>query len=113
MKQMGRKHRPYYRIVAIDHKQPRDGRIIEELGTYDPMVKNTDDRCMLKPDRVKYWIGVGALPSERVARLIKKYMAKAEAAAAAPPAAGRSRTRSSSSCSSSTRCGASCGKSRT
>jgi small subunit ribosomal protein S16 len=87
MKQMGRKHRPYYRIVAIDHKQPRDGRIIEELGSYDPMVKNTDDRCTLKPDRVKYWIGVGALPSERVATLIKKYMAKAEAAAAGVPAA--------------------------
>jgi small subunit ribosomal protein S16 len=87
MKMMGRKHRPYFRIVAIDHKQPRDGRIIEELGSYDPMVKNTDDRVRLKPDRVKYWMSVGALPSERVATLLKKYMAKAEEqAAAAPPA---------------------------
>lgn len=87
MKMLGRKHRPYYRIVAIDHKQPRNGRVIEELGTYDPMVKDTDNRCTLKPDRVKYWMSVGALPSERVATLIKKYMAKAEAAAAAPAAA--------------------------
>src|SRR5437763_277456 len=93
MKKMGRKHRQYFRIVAIDHRQPRDGRVIEELGSYDPMVKNTDARCKLVPDRVKYWMSVGALPSERVATLIKKYMAKfeqqaAEAAAApaAPPA---------------------------
>ncbi len=91
MKMMGRKHRPYFRIVAIDHRQPRDGRILEELGSYDPMVKNTDDRVRLKPDRVKYWMSVGALPSEKCAVLFKKYMAKAEeqatAAAAAPPTA--------------------------
>jgi len=88
MKMLGRKHRPYFRIVAIDGRQPRDGRVIEELGTYDPMVKNTDDRVTLRPDRVKYWMSVGALPSERVATLLKKYMAKAEQqAAAAPPAA--------------------------
>ena len=86
MKLMGRKHRPYYRIVAIDGKQPRDGRIIEELGSYDPMVKNTDDRVKLRPDRVKYWIGVGAQPSEKVAVLLKKYLEKAEQPAAAAPA---------------------------
>jgi small subunit ribosomal protein S16 len=87
MKKMGRKHRPYYRIVAIDHHQPRDGRVIEELGTYDPMVKNTDERVRLKPDRIKYWMSVGALPSERVQTLLKKYMAKFEQQAAATPAA--------------------------
>jgi small subunit ribosomal protein S16 len=91
MKMLGRKHRPYFRIVAIDSRQPRDGRIIEELGSYDPMVKNTDERVRLKPDRVKYWLGVGALPSERVETLFKKYLAKFEKqaaeAAAAPPAA--------------------------
>ena len=48
MKMMGRKHRPYFRIVAIDSRQPRDGRIIEELGSYDPMVKNTDERVKLE-----------------------------------------------------------------
>lgn len=87
MKMLGRKHRPYFRIVAIDGRQPRDGLIIEELGTYDPMVKDTDLRVTLKPDRIKYWMSVGALPSERCATLFEKYMAKFEAAAAAAPAA--------------------------
>jgi small subunit ribosomal protein S16 len=76
MKSLGRKHRPYYRIVAIDGRQPRDGRILEELGSYDPMIKNTDERVRLKPERVKYWISVGALPSEKVAVLLKKYLDK-------------------------------------
>ena len=92
MKLMGRKHRPYFRIVAIDHRQPRDGRVIEELGTYDPMVPNTDERVRLKPDRIRYWMGVGALPSEKVGVLLRKYMKKfeeqqAQAAAAPAPAA--------------------------
>ena len=90
MKKLGRKHRMYFRIVAIDGRQPRDGRIIEELGAYDPMIKNTDERVRLKPDRIKYWLSVGAKPSERVEMLFKKYMAKFEqqaAAAAAAPAA--------------------------
>ncbi len=84
MKMLGRKHRPYFRIVAIDGDQPRDGRIIEELGSYDPMVKNTDERVKLRPDRIKYWVSVGAQPSERVAVLLKKYMAKFENQAAEP-----------------------------
>jgi len=91
MKKMGRKHRHYFRIVAIDHRQPRDGRIIEELGSYDPQVRNTDERVKLRAGRVKYWMSVGALPSENVAIFIKKYLAKFEqqeaAAAAAPPVA--------------------------
>jgi small subunit ribosomal protein S16 len=82
MKLLGRKHRPYYRIVAIDSRQPRDGRILEELGSYDPMVKNTDERVRLKPDRIKYWVSVGAQPSEKVSVLIRKYMAKIEQAQA-------------------------------
>lgn len=87
MKKLGRKHRAYFRIVAIDGRQPRDGRIIEELGTYDPMVKNTDERVRLKPERIKYWLSVGAKPSEKVEILFKKYMGKFEQqAATAPPA---------------------------
>jgi small subunit ribosomal protein S16 len=92
MKKMGRKHRAYFRIVAIDHRQPRDGRVIEELGSYDPMVRDTEARVKLLPDRIKYWMSVGALPSENVAIFLKKYMAKFEqkqaeekAAAQAPP----------------------------
>ena len=91
MKKMGRKHRSYFRIVAIDSRQPRDGRVIEELGTYDPLVPDVDATTTLKPDRIKYWMGVGALPSERCATLFKKYMKKWEekqAEAAATPAAG-------------------------
>jgi small subunit ribosomal protein S16 len=90
MKLMGRKHRPYYRIVAIDVHQPRDGRVIEELGSYDPMVKNTEERVKLKLDRVDYWTSVGAQPSENVAVLVNKYRKKmkkqATAAAEAPTA---------------------------
>ena len=82
MKMMGRKHRPYFRIVAIDSRQPRDGRVIEELGSYDPMIKDTDQRVKLKPDRIKYWMSVGALPSEKLQVIFKKYMAKFEAQAA-------------------------------
>jgi small subunit ribosomal protein S16 len=78
MKMMGRKHRHFFRIVAIDHRQPRDGRVIEELGTYDPHVKNTDDRVTLVPSRIKYWMSVGARPSENVAVFLKKYLEKWE-----------------------------------
>ena len=89
MKRLGRKHRSYFRIVAIDGRQPRDGRIIEELGSYDPMVPNTDERVQLKPDRIKYWMSVGAKPSENVAIFLKKYMAKFEEQAAQAKAAAQ------------------------
>lgn len=89
MKMMGRKHRPYFRIVAIDGRQPRDGRVLEELGTYDTSVTNKENRVTLIPDRIKHWISVGALPSERVQVILDKYMAKFEQvqAEAAKPAA--------------------------
>ena len=86
MKKMGRKHRSYFRIVAIDGRQPRDGRVIEELGSYDPMIKDTDSRVQLKPERVKHWLKVGAQPSEKVQVLLKKYMKKFEDAATAAKA---------------------------
>jgi small subunit ribosomal protein S16 len=73
MKKMGRTHRPYFRVCAMDKRSPRDGRVIEELGTYDPMCPETDARVTLKGDRIDYWIGVGAQPSDKVATLIKKY----------------------------------------
>ena len=79
MKMTGRKHRPFFRICVIDRQKARDGLPIEELGTYDPMVKDTDERTTLQPDRIKYWMGVGAKPSERVTVLFKKYLAKWEA----------------------------------
>jgi small subunit ribosomal protein S16 len=73
MKKMGRKHRPFFRMVAIDSRAPRDGKIIEELGHYDPLVKDTDARAILKGERIAYWLSVGALPSENCQVLIKKY----------------------------------------
>lgn len=73
MKRMGRTHRPFYRICAADRRNPRDGRVIEELGTYDPSVADTNARCTLNAARVDYWLGVGAQPSDKVRVLIKKF----------------------------------------
>lgn len=73
MKKMGRSHCPFFRICATDKRAPRDGRVLEELGTYDPRVPETDARAIFNADRVDYWLGVGALPSEKVSVLIKKY----------------------------------------
>jgi len=73
MKRLGRKHRPFFRICATDSRRPRDGQVIEELGTYDPMITDTDARALLNGDRIQYWIGVGAQPSDKVKVLIRKY----------------------------------------
>jgi small subunit ribosomal protein S16 len=73
MKKMGKAHRAFFRICASDKRAPRDGRVLEELGTYDPAVPETDARARFKAERVAYWLGVGAQPSEKVAVLIKKY----------------------------------------
>ena len=73
MKQLGRKHRPFYRVCVMDSRTPRDGRVLEELGTYDPMVPDTDARAILRGDRIDHWLSVGAQPSEKVKVLIKKY----------------------------------------
>jgi small subunit ribosomal protein S16 len=73
MKQFGRKHRPYYRICAMDIRRPRDGRVLEQLGTYDPLVPETDARAVLNGERIAYWLSVGAQPSDKVQVLIKKY----------------------------------------
>jgi small subunit ribosomal protein S16 len=72
MKSMGRLHRPFFRVVAIDSRTPKDGRAIEELGHYDPMVRNKEARAVLNADRIRYWLSVGAQPSEKVAALLKK-----------------------------------------
>ena len=76
LKRMGRIHRPFYRICAMDGRAPRDGKVVEELGFYDPLVKETDARAILKGERIDYWLSVGAQPSEKVKVLIKKYGSK-------------------------------------
>ncbi len=85
MKRMGRKHRPFFRICIMDARSPRDGKAIEEIGYYDPMVRDKSQRVNLKMDRVEHWISVGAQPSENVATLIKKVKNNKFGKAAAPP----------------------------
>lgn len=67
----GAKKRPYYRIVVADSRSPRDGRFIERLGTYNPMVaKDSPERLIMKEDRIRHWLENGALPTDRVARFL-------------------------------------------
>ena len=67
----GAKKRPYYYVVVAHGTSPRDGRYIEQIGTFDPMLKKDDaNRVKLKEDRVKHWLGVGAQPTDRVLRLL-------------------------------------------
>jgi small subunit ribosomal protein S16 len=73
MKKLGRNHQPFFRVCAIDSRAPRDGKTIEELGHYDPLVKDVDARAILNGERIAYWLSVGATPSENCAVLIKKY----------------------------------------
>lgn len=68
----GTTNRPFYRIVAADSRSPRDGRYIELLGTYDPLQDPT--AVTLKPERINYWLGVGAKPSDTVKSIFKKHM---------------------------------------
>ena len=68
----GSKKRPHYAIVAADSRMPRDGRFIEKLGTYNPMLpKDSEDRVKMDLDRVKHWLGEGAQPTDRVARMLE------------------------------------------
>lgn len=73
LKRMGRKHRPFYRVCAMDARRPRDGRVLEELGIYDPMRPDVDARAVLNHERIAYWMGVGAKPTEKAGVLIRKY----------------------------------------
>jgi len=68
----GSKKRPFYRIVATDTRMPRDGRFIEKLGTYNPLLaKDSEERVKMDLDRVKYWLGEGAQPTDRVSRMLE------------------------------------------
>jgi small subunit ribosomal protein S16 len=68
----GSKKRPFYRIVAADSRMPRDGRFIEKLGTYNPLLpKDSEDRVKMDAERIQYWIGQGAQPTDRVARMLE------------------------------------------
>jgi len=85
MKRIGAKNNPVFRIVVADGRSPRDGKFIEQIGTYQPLKKG--DNFVLDYERAKYWIGKGAQPSDTVASFIRKTAKAAAAAPAAPPAA--------------------------
>jgi small subunit ribosomal protein S16 len=76
----GAKKRPYYRIVIADSRSPRDGRYIEKVGTYNPLLPRHGERVKLVEDRIKHWMSVGAQPTDRVLRFLDKAgMAKRDA----------------------------------
>lgn len=85
MKKLGRTHRPFYRICIMDQQSPRNGKAIEEVGTYDPFVQDKSKRVTLNVERVDHWISVGAQPSEKVAVLIRKFKTNDWGTTKAPP----------------------------
>ncbi len=71
-KRLGRTHSPFYRLCAMDKRSPRNGKAIEELGHYDPCHQDADQQFSVKEERVRYWLGTGAQPSETVADLLSR-----------------------------------------
>ena len=71
LQRKGRKKAPFYHIVAADARAPRDGRFIERVGFYKPQARGAEEAVRLTQDRLTYWLGVGAQPSDTVARLLK------------------------------------------
>ncbi|MCL4105113.1 UNVERIFIED_CONTAM: hypothetical protein GTU68_018820 [Idotea baltica] len=68
----GSKKRPFYRIVAADSRMPRDGRFIEKLGTYNPLLpKDSEERVKMNMERIQYWLGQGAQPTDRISRMLE------------------------------------------
>ena len=68
----GSKKRPFYRIVAADSRMPRDGRYIEKLGTYNPLLaKDSEERVKMDVERIQYWLGEGAQPTDRISRMLE------------------------------------------
>jgi len=72
LKRLGRRHRPFYRVNAMDKRAPRNGRVIEELGWFDPVQIDETKQHSLKTDRIDYWLSVGAQPSDTVRSLLKR-----------------------------------------
>jgi small subunit ribosomal protein S16 len=80
LKRMGRRHRSYFRLTAIDARSPRDGRVLEELGLYDPTETNRNEQTRLNAERIRYWLSVGAQPTETVSALLRRHGISAESA---------------------------------
>ncbi len=81
----GSKKRPYYKVVVANSRAPRDGKYLEQVGTYNPLLaKDDENRVRLVEERIKYWLGVGAQPTDRVARMLDKAGIKERAATVNP-----------------------------
>jgi len=72
MTRMGRRHRPFFRINVIDSRTPRDGRVLEKLGHYDPLEKEADKQIVLNTERAEHWLSLGAIPSDTVSDMLLK-----------------------------------------
>jgi small subunit ribosomal protein S16 len=73
LRRTGRRNRPCYRITVADSRFPRDGRLVETLGLYDPLAAQAEQQVRFDVERAKYWVGQGALPSETVASIFKRF----------------------------------------
>jgi small subunit ribosomal protein S16 len=73
LKRMGRTHVPFFRLAAMDSRTRRDGRVLEELGYYDPANKDPKLQARLDADRIQHWLSVGAQPTDTVRNLLKKH----------------------------------------
>ena len=72
LKRFGRRHRSFFRLTAVDGRRPRDGRVLEELGWYDPQSMEPDKQLSLNRERIEHWLSVGAQPSDTVRDLLKR-----------------------------------------
>lgn len=72
LKRTGRRNRPFYRVVAVDRRRPRDGKVLEELGYFDPINKDAEKQLSLERERIEYWLTVGAQPSETVHSILRR-----------------------------------------
>ena len=72
LKRVGRRHRPSYRLAAMDSRQARNSRVIEELGSYDPLTPEEARQIVVNRERIEYWLSVGAKPSDTVRRILEK-----------------------------------------
>ena len=84
LKRFGRKNHAFWRINAVDHRSPRDGKVLEELGFYDPIIRDESKQVIVDKARVEFWIKQGAQPSDTVKQLLKRAVdSKAPVAVAA------------------------------
>jgi small subunit ribosomal protein S16 len=73
MTRMGRRHRPFFRINVIDSRTPRDGRVIERLGQYDPLEADKEKQILLNKERAEFWLKQGAIPSDTVSEILLRF----------------------------------------